>query len=198
MSLWYNILEFWTHGLRERDVTAGFYQAMLFIYKWSRLRQKKMQSPRFTMKWENNLVHHFCFLGEERFSVEYKFQNVRLDHCTHSASMAFLGLGEKATHGTKKRFFSMFTIKSFLYLYVCTQYRFALQVQKLQVFWHWCLPQNSPKPLHLKSLLSFRWGKIIFLWLWLCYCCCFSHRCFQTSLGLGILFLNLSDKNTVK
>lgn len=36
----------------------------------------------------------------------------------------------KATRGTKKRFFSMFTIKSFLY--VCMQYRFALQV--LQVF----------------------------------------------------------------
>lgn len=34
-----------------------------------------------------------CFLGEERFSVEYKFQDIRLDHCTHSASLAFLLLG---------------------------------------------------------------------------------------------------------
>lgn len=55
----------------------------------------------------------------------------------------------------------MFTIKSFLYLYVCTQYRFALQVvcSGITGFLTLVTPSELPKPLHLKPLLSFRWRK---------------------------------------
>lgn len=156
---------YWSFGhtrLRKLDVTAGFYQVMLFIYKWSRLCQKIKCNPH-DLLWNEKTT--LCISSSSLEKKDFLWNtNFKISGLTIAPTLPhWLSCvwENKATHGFKKRFLQCLPSSlSYIYMFVHnTVLPYKWYVQELQVFWHWWLPRNSPKPLHLKPLLSFRWRK---------------------------------------
>lgn len=148
--------------LQKFDVTAGFYQAMLFVYKWSRLRQKIKCNPH-DLLWNEKTTLYISSASLEKkdflWNTNFKISGLTIAPTLPHWLSCFWE--DKATHGFKKRFFQCLPSSlSYIYMFVRnTVLPYKWYVQEFQVFGHWWLPQNSPKPLHLKPLLSFRWRK---------------------------------------